>query len=133
MYRVYVRTHDQRVLPETRTNTNNPFVAEAAFRALMMDREHWATKRAAVLSLDNRQLEFRRFDRMTLIKPELDTLLRRSDWRRHKPVLLLNLPEDRAKWDALDDPDEYIAAVLSESRDEIIIEPEQPVRLRHED
>lgn len=132
-YRVYIRTFNQTVLPETRTNTNNSSVAEQAFRALMLDRQYWAKPLAAVLSLQNRQLEFRRFDRMQLIDPALDKRLRHKEPLPDKPRLLLDIPADRATWEAAEDPDrDYIACVLIQSRDAIIVD-DSPIQLFPED
>src|SRR5574343_1870465 len=63
MYRVYLRTFDQRVLPESKTNTTNPAAAREAFAELVERTELDGQKLAAVLSYDNRQLAFHRFDR----------------------------------------------------------------------
>lgn len=60
MYRVYLRWPDQRV--SDKTITGNPNVAETAFRALLGRTDLVGKKVAAVLSLDNRQLEYCRFD-----------------------------------------------------------------------
>ena len=59
-YRVYLRWPDQRV--SDKTITGNPNVAAAAFRALLGRADLVGQKVAAVLSLDNRQLEYCRFD-----------------------------------------------------------------------
>ena len=67
MYRVYIRTADQTV--SHKTVTASPVVAEAAYRELLNNREFWGKKLAAVLSLDGRQLEFRRFDRIVSVSP----------------------------------------------------------------
>lgn len=66
-YRVYLRTPNQRVHPDTRTVTEDPFVAEAAFRALMRRREFWCLKMAAVLTEDGIQIEYRRFDSVKIV------------------------------------------------------------------
>ena len=60
MYRIYLRWPDQRV--SEKTVTGNPNVAEAAFRALLGRSDLVGQKAAAVLSLNNRQLEYCRFD-----------------------------------------------------------------------
>lgn len=63
MYRVYLRTFDQRVLPESKTNTTNSAAAAEAFAALVGRADLDGQKLAAVLTYDNRQLAFHRFDR----------------------------------------------------------------------
>ncbi len=60
MYRVYLRWANQRV--SEKICTLNPIEAENAFRALLGRRELVGQKVAAVLSLNNRQLEYCRFD-----------------------------------------------------------------------
>lgn len=60
MYRIYLRWRDQRV--SEKTITGNPNVAEAAFRALLGRSDLIGQKVAVVMSLDNRQLEYCRFD-----------------------------------------------------------------------
>jgi hypothetical protein len=134
-YRIYRRHHDQTIDPATRTTTSNPSVAEAAFRALMLTRDYWATKSAAVLTLDGRQLEFRRFDRLRMVRPELDDLLRRHGLPRGRRVLIL--PFDQAEWDAAlragTDPDHFQVGVLSGARDDLVLDPEQSIRLFHDD
>lgn len=59
-YRIYLRWPDSRV--SEKTVTGNPNVAEAAFRALLGRTDLVGQKVAAVLSLDNRQIEYCRFD-----------------------------------------------------------------------
>lgn len=63
MYRIYLRTFDQRVLPESKTNTTNRDAAEAAFSDLVGRTDLDGQKLAAVLSYDNRQIAFHRYDR----------------------------------------------------------------------
>ena len=63
MYRVYLRTFDQRVLPESKTNTTNPDAAAAAFAELVNRAELDGQRLAATITHDNRQLAFHRFDR----------------------------------------------------------------------
>lgn len=60
MYRVYLRWPGQRV--SDKTVTPSPQIAEAAFRELLSRTDLVGQRVAAVLSLDNRQLEFCRFD-----------------------------------------------------------------------
>lgn len=63
MYRVYLRTFDQQVLPDSKTNTPNQQAAADAFAALVNRADLDGQKFAAVLSFKNRQLAFHRFDR----------------------------------------------------------------------
>jgi hypothetical protein len=63
MYRVYLRTFDQRILPESKTNTTNPDAAAAAFAELVSRTDLDGQKLAAALTYNNRQLAFHRFDR----------------------------------------------------------------------
>lgn len=79
MFRVYARTFDQRVLPDTKTVTPSPQIAEAAYRELMARRELWATKTAAVLSFNNRQIEYRRFDRVIPVDKTLAQKLKHGE------------------------------------------------------
>lgn len=60
MYRIYLRWPDSRV--SEKTTTPNPIIAEQAFRALLGRTDLVGQKCAAVLSLNNRQLEYCRFD-----------------------------------------------------------------------
>jgi len=62
MYRIYLRTPDQRVLPEAKTNTNSVEAAAEAFGELVARTELDGEKFAAVLSYNNKQLAFHRFD-----------------------------------------------------------------------
>lgn len=63
MYRVYLRTFDQRVDLASKTNTRDSAVAVAAFAALVNRTDLDGQKIAAVLSHDGGQLAFHRFDR----------------------------------------------------------------------
>lgn len=67
MYKVYLkvfnRSGNSEVIPESRTTTPTPEAAEAAFRALISRHDLIGHKAHAVLSLDNRQLMYHRFDR----------------------------------------------------------------------
>lgn len=60
-YRIYLRWPGQRV--SDKTVTASPAVAEQAFRELLGRRDLLGQDVAAVLSLDNRQLEYVRFDK----------------------------------------------------------------------
>ena len=61
MFRIYLKWPESRV--SDKTVTQNPVVAEAAFRALLEKSELKGKEGAAVLSLDGKGLEYRRFDR----------------------------------------------------------------------
>jgi len=61
MYRVYLRTADQQV--SEKTNTKNPAAALEAFSELVNRVELDGQKLAAVLTFNNAQLAFHRFDR----------------------------------------------------------------------
>lgn len=67
MYKVYLKVFNDRGLSEvlkgSRTTTPSPLAAEAAFRELVSRKDLVGTKAHAVLSLDNRQLMYHRFDR----------------------------------------------------------------------
>ena len=67
MYKVYLkifnRTGHSEVTPESRTTTPSPSAAEAAFRELICREDLIGKKAHAVLSLDNKQLMYHRFDR----------------------------------------------------------------------
>lgn len=123
MYRVYIRTRSQVALHKT--NTNDPVVAEAAFRALMMRREFWATRSAAVLSLDSHQLEFRRFDRIIPVEEEYAEKLRRGEqmpyWPRYIYPMDLDIIPERSSG--------YLLCYLKQRVDSPILDPNEPVRL----
>ncbi|MDP1774248.1 MAG: hypothetical protein Q8L15_18425 [Methylobacter sp.] len=66
MYKIYIKTkteHGSEVDTTTRTTTPSPAAAEAAFRELLNRDDLRDQCAAAVLSLDNRQLMYHRFDR----------------------------------------------------------------------
>lgn len=66
MYKVYLKRKTQfgsEVDVSTRTNTPSPSAAESAFRELIGRSDLVGQQAAAVLSLDNRQLMYHRFDR----------------------------------------------------------------------
>jgi hypothetical protein len=63
MYRVYLRNHDSQVYPESKTNTQSQQAALNAFCEIVNRTELDDQKLAAVLSYNNRQLAFHRFDR----------------------------------------------------------------------
>lgn len=63
MYRIYLRTFDQQVIADSKTNTHNPAAAAQAFAALVDRTDLDGQKMAAVLSFNGGQLAFHRFDR----------------------------------------------------------------------
>jgi hypothetical protein len=63
MYRVYLRTFDQQVLPESKTNTRSQQAAADAFTELVNRADLDGQKLAGVLSFNSKQLAFHRFDR----------------------------------------------------------------------
>lgn len=63
IYRAYLRTFDGKVPPETKTITADRTAAESAFADLVNREELDGQKLAAVLSYNNSQLAFHRFDR----------------------------------------------------------------------
>ena len=63
IYRVYLRDFQGRVPTATKTNTSNAAAAAAAFAALVNRTDLNGQKLAAVLSYNNGQLAFHRFDR----------------------------------------------------------------------
>lgn len=63
VFRAYLRTFDGKVSPETKTITADRDAAEAAFADLVSRAVLDGQKLAAVLSYNNGQLAFHRFDR----------------------------------------------------------------------
>lgn len=63
VFRAYLRTFDGKVPPETKTVTADRGAAETAFADLVNRSDLDGQKLAAVLSYDNKQLAFHRFDR----------------------------------------------------------------------
>lgn len=66
MYKIYLKRKTQfgnQVDSASRTTTPSPFAAEAAFRELLNRRDLDGQCIAAVLSLNNRQIMYHRFDR----------------------------------------------------------------------
>lgn len=63
MYRVYLRTPDQRVQPVSKTMTNSAEAAAEAFGELVARTDLDGQKFAAVLTYNQKQLAFHRFDR----------------------------------------------------------------------
>ena len=127
MYRIYIRTHQQTV--HHKTTTDDPRVAEIAFRSLMSMRKFWATRSSAVLSLDGRQLEFRRFDRIVPVDQEMAERLRRGE--AIPDVERLLYPDDRARIELLPD-NECLVCTVKQAADAPFFDPNLPVRLFHE-
>ncbi|QYY33666.1 hypothetical protein K2O51_30940 (plasmid) [Cupriavidus pinatubonensis] len=63
MYRVYLRMQDQRVDPATKTNTSSAEAAAEAFGELVARADLDGQKVAAVLTYNQKQLAYHRFDR----------------------------------------------------------------------
>lgn len=67
MYKVYLKIFNTQgfseVVKESRTTTSSPLAAEIAFRELICREDLIGKKAHAVLSLNNRQLMYHRFDR----------------------------------------------------------------------
>ena len=63
IYRAYLRTFDGKVPPQTKTITADRAAAEAAFVGLVNQADLDGQKLVAVLSYNNGQLAFHRFDR----------------------------------------------------------------------
>ena len=124
-YRVYRRFHNQSVDQDTKTITKSPEAAEAAFRNLMRTHEFWATASAAVLSLDNRNLEFRRFDRIIPIDEDLARDLRLGKILPDCPRVLSHVQGGPA------DPEEYaiIVCYVDWQRHDAPILDDAPIRL----
>lgn len=128
-YRVYVRWgQGERV--SDKTVTRSPAVAEAAFRELMRRREFWCCKAAAVLSLHNRQLEYRRFDRIVPADTQLAERVRRGevDPRRFRWALY---PQERDL--LLNGGGDYESCVLDDQIADAPILDDRRIRLSHDD
>lgn len=126
-YRVYRRFHNQSVDPTTKTITNNPEAAEAAFRALMKNTRFWATASAAVISLDNRNLEFRRFDRIIPIDEDLARDLRQGNTLPALPRVLTHVQGGPSDHD-----EDAIVCYLDWQRHDALILDDAPIRLFHD-
>lgn len=126
MYRIYIRTNNQTV--HHKTVTPNPVVAEVAFRELMRNRQFWATKASAVMSLDGRQLEFRRFDRIIPVDEHLAEKLRRGEELSDLPRFIY--PLDRVLLADMQEP--YILCYIKPVADAPFFDDDEPVRLFHE-
>lgn len=128
-YKIYLRSFSGSVLEKT--ITPSPVEAEAAFRALMKRRELWCTPNAAVLALDNIQLEFRRFDYIVPADSELATLVKHKKPIPDYPRYLY--PGERNLMDKHHDDkknDHYITCYFQvDHRGCPFIDDEKPVRL----
>lgn len=128
MYRVYLRSHNQGV--SEKTVTQSPVVAETAFREMMKRRELWCTPNAVVLSLDNRQLEFRRFDRIVPADTHYAELLKRKEHIPDYPRYLY--PEERELIDKHSD-EKYIVCYFQKNYVGCPFIGDSRVRLFHDD
>ena len=63
MYRIYLRTFDQKVLAESKTNTNSQEAAAEAFAELVRQTALDGEPMAVVLSHNGKQLAYHRFDK----------------------------------------------------------------------
>lgn len=63
MYRVYLRTFDQKVLATSKTNTNSQAAAADAFAELVRQTGLDGEAMAAVLTHNGKQLAYHRFDK----------------------------------------------------------------------
>jgi hypothetical protein len=126
-YRVYVRWGQGERISD-KTVTRSPVVAESAYRELVCTREFWCCKAAAVLSLDNRQLEYRRFDRIVPADPVLAEQVRlgRVDPRRYRWALY---PQER---DLIEADPQIEACVLDAQIADAPILDDRPIRLFHD-
>lgn len=132
IYRVYLRNHNQCV--SEKTVTQSPAVAEATFREMMKRRELWCTPNAVVLSLDNRQLEFRRFDRIVPADRNLAELLKRKELIPNYPRYLY--PEDRDlidKYNEKHGDEKYIVCYFEKNVMGCPFIDDSMVRLSHDD
>lgn len=85
-YRVYLRDFQGRVPLETKTHTTSAAAAEQAFAALVNRRDLDGQKVAAVLSYDNRQRAFHRFDRYPGQADYWRERLDEIEWPNERPV-----------------------------------------------
>ena len=123
-----MRTFNQQVLADTKTVTNSPVAAEAAFRELMQRRALWATQHAVVLSLDGRQLEYRRFDRIRPVDAGLDAWMHAGTLQDARPRYLHGIDPAIP---ANADPDAYLHVWLDDVLDAPLLRGE-PIKLFHD-
>lgn len=128
IYRIYRRFHDQTVDKTTKTMTHDPCAAEIAFRSLMKRTEFWATRSAAVLSLDNRGLEFRRFDSAIPIDEGMAADLRNGRPLPSRPRVLTS-----TQGGPKNPPADAIVCYLDWQRRESLVLDDSPIRLAHDD
>lgn len=87
MYRVYQRDFQGRVQPDTKTNTSNATAAAEAFAALVNRADLDGQKWAAVLSYNNGQLAFHRFDRHPGAADYWRDKLDKIEWPEERPIV----------------------------------------------
>ncbi len=86
-YRVYLRDFQGRVPLDTKTNTSNATAAADAFAALVNRTDLDGQKLAAVLSYNNGQLAFHRFDRYPGQADYWRDRLNDIEWPAERPVV----------------------------------------------
>ena len=86
-YRVYLRDFQGRVPLETKTHTTSAAAAEQAFAVLVNRRDLDGQKVAVVLSYDNRQCAFHRFDRYPGQADYWRDRLDEIEWPDERPVV----------------------------------------------
>lgn len=87
IYRVYLRDFQGRVTAETKTVTHAATAAAEAFSALVNRTDLDGQKLAAVLSYNNGQLAFHRFDRFPGQADYWRDRLDEIEWPEERPVL----------------------------------------------
>jgi len=87
MYRVYLRDFQGRVPVDTKTNTPSATAAAQAFAALVNRTDLDGQKLAAVLSYNNVQMAFHRFDRFPGQADYWRDRLGEIDWPGARPVM----------------------------------------------
>lgn len=132
MYRIYARTANQSVVPETKTTTASPAVAEHAFRKLMWQRDLWCQKAAAVLSLNNKQLEYRRFDRIIPDDETLAERVRKGEPLPDRPKYLYPMEQEALRALPAHEADRCIVCYVKPMADTPIFDDEEPIRLFHD-
>lgn len=127
MYKIYIKRHNGAVSHQT--VTRSPQSAERAYRDLMRMREFWCLKYAAVLTLNSRQLEYRRFDRILPVDDKLNQLARRGDFHPTLPRVLY--PAD-VEFTNRHQPHEYIGCYIEPVSDTLILDDATPIQLFHD-
>ncbi len=87
MYRVYLRDFQGRVPLDTKTNTPSATAAYQAFATLVNRADLDGQKWAAVLSYNNRQMAFHRFDRFPGAADYWRDKLDQIEWPEERPVI----------------------------------------------